>query len=143
MPELDVAGLYAFSVMPAVTREAGEIIQLVGPGEMLTSGSAEDFQSLMARLGVGQAPNVMDVQAFARLFLRLLAVRRGVVLEAPDGHVLLQAGQLPPEKFAPPRADFDDHGARYRFWTFDTDRMEPAFWDVRVARDGATTITPG
>jgi hypothetical protein len=140
VPQLDAAGLYAFSAMPRLTGKAGEVIYLVGPGEVLSGGTASDFDSLMARLGVGREPGVLDVHTFARYFMRLRVLRRGVVLDQPDGHVLLDPSQLPPEKFAPPRADFGDEGARYRFWMFDTDRLEPAYWDVRVASDGRTTF---
>jgi hypothetical protein len=137
--DLDVAGLRAFSVLPRLTRRAGEVIYLVGPGEMLTSGTAGDFDRLMARLGGGTA--ALDVQRFAHLFLSLRVVRHGDVLERADGHLLLKPGQLPACRFSPPRVDVDDAGARYRFWVFDADWMEPVFWDVRVAPGGATTFT--
>jgi hypothetical protein len=141
VPDLDVAGLRAFSVLPRLTGEAGEVIYLVGPHEMLTSGNPGDFDSLMARLGGGTAAAPFDVQRFAFLFLRLRVLRRGAVLESADGHSLLEPGQLPACRFSPPQVDVDHAGARYRFWVFDTDRMEPVFWDVRVAPGGATTFT--
>jgi hypothetical protein len=141
VPDLDVAGLYAFSVMPRLTGRAGEVIYLVGPDEMLTSGRPGDFDEVMRRLGVGERPGVLDVHKFAHLFLRLRAIRSGVVLDRPDGHVLLRPGQLPPERFVPPSAEFDDQGARFQFWIYDTDRLEPSFWDVRVAPDGTVTFT--
>ncbi|MEW5958057.1 MAG: hypothetical protein AB1801_10060 [Chloroflexota bacterium] len=141
VPDLDTAGLYAFSVMPQLTGRAGEVIYLLGPTELLTSGQPADFDKLMNRLGVGRKPGVLDVHTFARLFLRMRAIRYGVVLDRPDGHVLLAPEQLPPERFSPPHVDFDADGTCYRFWMFDTDRMEPVFWNVRVNQDGLTTFT--
>jgi hypothetical protein len=140
VPDLDTAGLYAFSVTPRAIGRAGEVIFLVGPDEMLTAGTASDFDSLMARLGVGTTPNVLDLPAFARRFLRLRVLRNGVLLERPDAHPLIKPGQLPARRFLPPTYDFGADGARYRFWVFDTDRFVPVFWDVRVAPSGATTF---
>lgn len=140
--DLDVAGLYAFSVIPS-TGLAGEVYYLLGPTEMLTSGWPSDFDKIMKRLGVGQNPEVLDVHTFARFFLPLCALRRGVVLEHPNGHILLRLRPelLPSGQFSPPRVDFDANGTRYRFWTFDADRMESVFWDVQVAPDGTTSFT--
>ena len=140
VPDLDTAGLYAFSVMPRAIGRAGEVIFLVGPDEMLAAGTAADFDRLMARVGIGTTPNVMDLFAFARRFLRLRVLRNGVVLERPDAHPLIKPGQLPARRFLPPTYDFGADGARYRFWVFDTDRFVPVFWDVRVAPSGATTF---
>ena len=140
-PDLNTAGLYAFSVMPRATGRAGEVIFLVGPDEMLTAGTAADFDRLMASLGVGTVQNVLDLPAFARRFLRLRVLRNGVVLERADAHPLIKPGQLPARRFLPPTYDFGADGARYRFWVFDTDRFVPVFWDVRVAPSGATTFT--
>jgi hypothetical protein len=137
VPDLDVAGLLAFSVMPS-TGLAGEMIYLLGPDELLSTGLRSTFQLVMDRLGVGREPGVLDVHRFARLFLRLRAHRHGVVLDRPDGHVLLQPGQLPADEFSRPQATFGDDGARFRFWIFDTDRLEPAYYDVTVAPDGTT-----
>lgn len=139
-PDLDTAGLFAFSVMPRAMGRAGEVIFLVGPDEMLTAGTAGDFDRLMARLGTGASPDVLDLPAFARRFLRLRVLRSGVVLERPDAHPLIKPGQLPAGRFLPPTYDFGADGARYRFWVFDTDRFVPVFWDVRVAPSGATTF---
>ena len=123
---LDVAGLYAFAVVPASTREAGQVFYLVGSDELLSSAQPyADFDKLMLRLGVGQTPHVLDVQTFARLFISLRALRRGAVLESADGHVLLRPEQLPPEQFTPPQVEFDAAGAHYTFWMFDIDRREP------------------
>lgn len=140
VPDLDTAGLYAFSVMPRATGRAGEVIFLVGPDEMLAAGTTADFDRLMARVGVGTTPNVLDLPEFARRFLRLRVLRNGVVLERADAHPLLQPGQLPARRFLPPTYDFGADGARYRFWVFDTDQFGPVFWDVRVAPSGATTF---
>jgi hypothetical protein len=140
VPDLDAAGLFAFSVLTA-TGLAGEITYLVGPDELLTSGTRDDFAELMRRLEVGSSPDPPDPQAFAALFLRLLALRRGVVLDREDGHVLLAPGQLPADKFEPPTVERGEGGVRYRFWIFDTDRFEPVRLDVRVARDGTTDYT--
>lgn len=139
-PDLDVAGLLAFSVMPS-TGLAGEVIYLVGPDEMLSSGVHTTFDTLMRNLGVGQAPDTLEVHRFAQLFLRLRANRHGVVLDKFDGHPLLKPDQLPKKAFSQPEASFDKNGARYRFWIFDTDHLEPFFFDVLVAPDGTTTFT--
>lgn len=141
VPDLEVAGLYAFSVMPRSIGKAGEVIYLVGPNEMLTAGTPADFDSLMSRLEIGKKADVLDMETFARLFLRLRVLRHGEILERPDGHALLRPGQLPARKFAPPLYEFDPGGARFRFWVFDTDLMEPVFWDVKVAPNGETTFT--
>jgi hypothetical protein len=139
VPDLDVAGLLAFSAMPN-TGLAGEITYLVGPDELLSTGLRTTFDLIMHRLGVGREPDLLTVHRFARLFMRLRAHRRGVVLDAPDGHILLRPEQLPADRFTPPEATFDDHGAHFRFWIFDTDHMEPAFFDVTVGPDGTTTF---
>lgn len=139
--DLDVPGWYAFSVMPRSTGLAGEVIYLVGPTESLTAGTAADFNRIMQQLGVGARPNVLDMAKFAHLFLRLRVLRHGVLLEKPDGHPLLPAGKLPASKFTPPRYQFDQSGANYNFWVFDTDRLEPVFWNVHVAPDGTTTFS--
>lgn len=141
VPDLDAAGLYAFSVMPRLTGRAGEVLYLIGSSDMLTSGQPTDFDKLMQRLGVGKKAGILDVHAFAHLFLRLRALRRGVVLDSPNGHVLLRPEQLPSARFSAPKADFDSLGSHYHFWMFDTDRMEPIFWDVRVAPNGITSFT--
>ena len=140
VPDLDVAGLLAFSVMPS-TGLAGEMTYLVGPDELLSTGLRTTFDLVMNRLGVGRAPGVLGVHRFARLFMRLRAHHRGVVLDALDGHVLLRPGQLSPADFAAPEATFDAKGARFRFWIFDTDRLEPLFFDVTVAPDGTTSFS--
>jgi hypothetical protein len=139
--DLDTAGLYAFSVTPRAIGRAGEVIFLVGPDEMLTAGTAVDFDRLMARLGVGKTPNVLDVPSFAHRFLRLRVLRHGVVLERPDAHPLIKPRQLPARRFLAPTYGFDANGARYRFWVFDTDRFVPVFWEVRIAPSGATSFT--
>jgi hypothetical protein len=139
--DLDTAGLFAFSVMPRAIGKAGEVIFLVGPDEMLSGGTAAHFDRLMARLGVGKTPNVLDVPSFAHRFLRLGVLRHGVVLERPDAHPLIKPGQLPARRFLPPTYNFDADGARYRFWVFDTDRFVPVFWDVRIAPSGVTSFT--
>jgi hypothetical protein len=140
-PDLDVAGMYAFSVMPRAVGKAGEVIYLVGPDELLTAGAAEVFDKLMERLGVGKTPNVLDVPTFAHLFLRIRVLRHGALLERPDGHPLMRSRQLPARQFAAPHYEFGPHGARYRFWVFDTDHFVPVSWDVRIAPNGATTFT--
>ncbi|MBN1316571.1 MAG: hypothetical protein JXA42_13930 [Anaerolineales bacterium] len=138
-PDMDVAGLLAFSVMPS-TGLAGEVIYLVGPDEMLSSGVHSTFDTVMQRLGVGKTPDVLDVHRFAQLFLRLRANRHGVVLDSFDGHPLLKPDQLPKSKFSLPAASFDENGTRYRFWIFDTDHLEPYLIDALVAEDGTTTF---
>jgi hypothetical protein len=140
VPDLDVVGLLAFSVMPS-TGLAGEITYLVGPDEMLSTGLRDTFEVVMDRMGVGRAPDVLEVHRFAHLFMRLRAHRRGVVLDAPDGHILLRPDQLPPAEFSPPEATFDVRGAHFRFWIYDTDRMEPVFFEVTVAADGKTSFS--
>lgn len=141
VPDLDVPGWYAFSVLPRSTGLAGEVIYLVGPDEMLTAGTAADFNRIMQQLEVGAKPNVLDIEKFAHLFLRLRVLRHGVLLEKPDGHPLLPAGSLPASKFTPPQYRFDPNGANFKFWVFDTDRLEPVFWNVHVAPDGTTTFS--
>lgn len=139
--DLDVADMFAFSVLPEATGMAGEVIYLVGPDEMLSTGRpTQTFDRLMAILGVGAAPDVMDIETFVPLFLHLRALRRGVLLREPDGHPLLRPGQLPAEAFSPPSYEYGEGGARYQFWIFDIDRRRPAFFDVRVEPDGATTV---
>ena len=140
VPDLDIDGLYAFSILSQLTGRAGEALYLVDPTTILSSARGADFDRLMARLGAGRAATPLDAHAFARLFLRLRAQRRGVALDRPDGHVLLAPGQVPPERFIPPQAEPVPTGVRYRFWAFDADRLEPEFWDVVVAPDGATTF---
>ncbi len=139
VPDLDVVGLLAFSVMPS-TGLAGEMAYLVGPDELLSTGLRTTFDLVMSRMGEGAPPGVLKVHRFARLFMRLRAHRRGVVLDVPDGHVLLKPGQLSPDDFAPPEATFDADGAHFRFWIFDTDHLEPVFFDVTVAPDGTTSF---
>lgn len=140
VPDLDVCGMLAYSVMPS-TGLAGEVIYLVGPDEMISSGLRTTINEVMRRLEVGKKPGVLDVYRFAHLFLRLRAHRRGIVLDAPDGHVLLRPGQLPAEIFTPPEATFEKDGAHFRFWIYETDHMEPFYFDVLVAPDGTTTFT--
>ncbi|MBN1316569.1 MAG: hypothetical protein JXA42_13920 [Anaerolineales bacterium] len=139
VPDLDVCGLLAFSVMPS-TGLAGEVIYLVGPDEMISSGLRTTINEIMRRLEVGTRPNVLDVHRFAHLFLRLRAHRRGVVLDAPDGHVLLRPDQLPADQFSPPEASLDEEGAHFRFWIYETGLMEPLYFDVLVAPEGTTTF---
>lgn len=139
--DLDVAGLYAFSVMPRATGKAGEVIYLVGRDEILTAGTPADFDQLMMCLGVGRTPDALDMTRFAHLFLRLRVLRRGVLLERANGHPLLRPEQLPAGQFTPPHYNFDADGARYRFWVFDTDRFAPVWWDVRIAPNGTTAFT--
>ena len=62
VPDLDVAGLYAFSVMPRSVGRAGEVIYLVGPNEILTAGSPADFNRLMSRLDVGTKADALDFE---------------------------------------------------------------------------------
>jgi hypothetical protein len=61
-----------------------------------------------------------------------------VALGASIGHILLWLKLLSPEEFSPPESSFDDEGAHFRFWIFDTDHMEPAYFDVTVAPDRTT-----
>jgi hypothetical protein len=116
------------------------VIYLMGPDEMLSTGLRTTINEIMARLEVGTKPGVLDVHRFAYIFLRLRAHRRGVVLDAPDGHVLLQPGQLPDDQFTPPEATLDEKGAHFRFWIYETGLMEPLYFDVLVAPDGTTTF---
>jgi hypothetical protein len=142
VPELDAAGMYAFSAMPASTGKAGEVLFWIGPDEVLSSAQApRDFDRMMAKLGVGARRDALDAHQLARLFVRFRALRRGAILDRPDGHVLLKPGQIPADRFAPPRLTTDASGAHLAFWMFDTDRMEPAFFQVDVAPDGKTTFT--
>lgn len=137
--DLDIADLFAFSVMPAATGLAGENVYLVGPDEILKAGT--DFDIVMKRLGVGQSASTLDINTLANLFLRFRVLRRGVILEQLDGHALLRPGQLTEDKFHAPRAGLDAEGAHFQFWTFDTDWLEPVYWDVRVEPGGTTSFT--
>lgn len=140
VPRLDAGGYRAYSVMPRATHGAGEILYWVGPDDMLSSGQPKEFDELMARMGVGEREGSVDAAWFAELFLRFRALRRGVVLSRPDGHPLIQPGTIPEDRFTPPVARWDETGASFRFWTFDTDHHQPMYWEVRVARDGSTTF---
>jgi hypothetical protein len=144
VPELDAAGMFAFSAMPPSTGKAGEILFWIGPDEMLSTAQApKDFDRLMAKLGVGAKPDAIEAHELALLFVRFRAMRRGVILDKPDGHPLLQAGVIPADAFAPPKLTTDARGAHLAFWMFDTDRMAPATYTVDVAPDGKTTFTGG
>lgn len=142
VPELDAAGMYAFSAMPPSSGKAGEVLFWIGTDEVLSTAQApRDFERLMAKLGVGARPDALDAHRLALLFVRFRAMRRGVILDRPDGHVLLKPGQIPANRFAPPRLTTDASGAHLAFWMFDTDRMEPALFRVDVAPDGKTAFT--
>lgn len=138
--ELDVAGAFAFSVLPRLSGLAGEIIYLVATDRMFTSGSAEDFDQLMARLGAGKSADALPLERLCRLFVRLRVVRQGIVLQRVDGHPLLKPGQIPSERFVAPRRDVGATGAHLQFWFFDTLRQEPVLYDVLIAPDGKTTF---
>jgi hypothetical protein len=138
LPEYDLPGLFAFSVLPSLTGLAGEVSYLVGPTEMLSSGRSSDFDRVMALQGVG-SDHPWELGRFCPFYMRFRAIRRGVVLDRPDGHVLLKPGQIDPATFEPPHRDIGTAGTRYRFWFFDTDRMKPSFCDVLVGPDGRTT----
>jgi hypothetical protein len=140
--ELDVGDYFAFSVIPEMTGLAGESLYLVSSDDMVLSGQPADFDRLMATLGVGSRADVLDVKAFAQLFVRVRAVRRGVILDRPDGHPLIQPGQIPDDAFFPPQAEFEEGtGAHFRFWLFDTDRYEAFHFEVDVAPDGSTRFS--
>lgn len=142
VPELDAAGMFAFSAMPPSTDKAGEVLFWIGPDEILSTAQApRDFERLMVKLGVGARPDALDAHRLALLFVRFRVLRRGVILDRPDGHVLLRPDQIPADRFAPPRFTADASGAHLTFWMFDTDRMEPAFFRVDVAPDGKTAFT--
>jgi hypothetical protein len=141
LPELDIAGYYAFSVMPKTTGRAGEITYMVNDQEILTSGQPGHFDKIMKLVLEDENSSPLDVETFAKLFLRMKAIRSGVLLDKPDGHILLKPNQLPPEIFEPPSMRDTPEGINYRFWLFDTDRHLPVFWDVWVKRDGTTTFT--
>lgn len=137
VPDLDVLDYYAFSVLPS-TGLAGEVLYLVSPKEMLSSGQPDDFDVLMYSLGVGRDPNAIEIDKFAQLFLRFRALRRGTLLKHIDDEILLRPEQLPERRFAPPQIEFGPDGVEYRFWMFDTDKMQPFFWSVRVTPEGET-----
>lgn len=140
VPDLDILDYYGFSVLPS-TGLAGEVLYLVGPNELLSSGRPDDFDQLMSQLGVGRDPSAIEIDRFARLFLRFRALRRGTVLKSIDDEILLRPGQLPESRFAPPQVDLGPDGARYSFWMFDTDRMQPFLWNVRVTPEGRTEFS--
>ncbi len=133
---ISVPGYHAISVMPQSTGLAGEVVYMVGKDEVLTCGNKADFAKIMRGLGIGTPSGHLPVAEFAHLFLRMCAVRRGVLLEKPDGHVLLKPGQIPAEKFVAPSFEFGESGAKYRFWVFDTAMFTPVYWEVKVAQDG-------
>jgi hypothetical protein len=139
LPELDIAGYYAFSVMPKATGRAGEITYMVNDQEILTSGQPDHFDKIMKLVMEDEMSWPLDVKTFAKLFLRMKAIRSGVLLDKPDGHILLKPNQLPPEIFEPPSVRETPEGVNYRFWLFDTDRYLPIFWDIFVKEDGAAT----
>jgi hypothetical protein len=142
VPELDAGGMFAFSAMPRSTGRAGEVLFLIGPNEMLSTGQAtKDFDHLMAKLGVGTKPDALEVHRLAYLFVRFRALRSGVILDKPDGHVLLKPGAIPADKFTPPTLTTSAGGAHLVFWMFDTDRFAPAFFQVDIAPDGRTSFT--
>lgn len=144
VPELDVAGKFAFSAMPRSTGLGGEVLFWIGADETLSTAQApRDFDRLMAILGVGAKANALEVHRLALLFVRFRVMRRGVILDKPDGHILLQPGMIPADKFAPPKLATDASGAHLAFWMFDTDRMAPAFYQVEISPDGKTTFTGG
>jgi hypothetical protein len=144
VPELDAAGMYAFSAMPRSTGKAGEILYWIGPEEVLSTGQPDkDFDRLMAKLGVGAKPDAIEVHRLAYLFVRMRAMRRGVILDKPDGHVLLKPGAIPPDQFAPPAMSTDARGTHLAFWMFDTDFLAARRYQVDVAPDGTTTVSGG
>jgi len=141
LPELDIAGYYAFSVMPKVTGRAGEITYMVNDQEILASGQPGHFDKIMKLVMEDKKSSPLKVKTFAKLFLRMKVIRYGVLLDKPDGHILLTPNQLPPDIFEPPSMTDTPEGINYRFWMFDTDRYLPVFWDIWVKRDGTTTFT--
>lgn len=144
VPDLDAAGMFAFSAMPPSTGKAGEILFWVGPDEILNTGQPErDFERLMAKLGVGSRPDAIDAHKLALLFVRFRAMRRGVILDRADGHVLIKPGMIPADKFAPPSLTTDAAGTHLAFWMFDTDRLQPASYRIDVAPGGKTSFTGG
>ncbi|HLL23928.1 MAG TPA: hypothetical protein VK427_17440 [Kofleriaceae bacterium] len=144
VPELDAGGMYAFSAMPPSTGKAGEVLFWIGPDETLSTAQAtRDFDRLMAKLGVGARVDAVEVHRLAALFVRFRVMRRGVVLDRPDGHALLKPDRIPADRFTPPRLSTDASGAHLTFWLFDTDRMEPVSYRVDIAPDGKTTFTEG
>lgn len=147
VPELDVGGYLAFSVMPPSTGKAGELLYWVGAAEILSSGQApRDFDRLMAALRVGDDAAVaadLGAPRLALLFLRFRALRRGVVLERADGHALLTPDALPADRFHPPQLSHDAAGTHLRFWYYDTDRFEPGRWQVDIAPGGTTRFSDG
>jgi hypothetical protein len=141
LPEIDLAGYFAFSVMPRATGRAGEVTYMVNEQEILSSGQPDHFDRIMKIVMEDENKPPLDVTAFARLFLRMKAIRSGVLLDRPDGHILIQPNQLPSEMFEPPSIRDTPEGVNYRFWLFDTDRYVPVFWDIWVKRDGTTTFS--
>lgn len=142
VPELDVDGFVAFSAMPPSTGKAGELLYWVGADQILSSGQApRDFDRLMAALRIGDdagAASDLGAARLALLFLRFRALGRGVVLDRPDGHVLLKPGAIPPDRFHPPQLRHDASGAHLAFWYYDTDRFAAGRWQVDIAPGGAT-----
>ena len=122
------------------TGMAGELLYLVNDDQILTSGQPDDFNTLMDYLNAGTNQHMLDVHTFANLFLRLRANRRGVILDTHDGHILLTKDMLSSRDFSPPQSSVDDLGVHYQFWVFDTDRLEPVFFDVTVQPDGMVTF---
>ena len=144
VPELDAAGMYAFSAMPPSTGKAGEMLYWIGPQEVLSTGQPDkDFDRLMAKLGVGAKADAIEVHRLAYLFVRMRAMRRGVILDKPDGHVLLKPGTILLDQFAPPTMSTDARGTHLAFWMFDTDFKAPRHYQVDVAPDGTTTFSGG
>jgi hypothetical protein len=141
LPEVDIAGYFAFSVMPQVTGRAGELTYLVNANEILSSGQPTHFDRVMNILMRDANAPPLDITTFARLFLRMKALRAGIVLASADAHILMDPDQLPPGVFEPPSMHETPEGVNYRFWLFDTDRYLPVFWNVSVKRDGTTTYT--
>lgn len=139
VPALDIADFYAFSVMTS-TGLAGELLYLVDDEQILTSGRPDDFSILMNHIDAGTEQHMLDVHTFAYLFLRLHVNRRGVILDTYDGHILLTKKMLPPRDFVPPQSSIDEHGIHYQFWIFDTDQLEPVFFDVTVQSDGTVNF---
>lgn len=141
IPEIDIAGYFAFSMIPKATGRAGEVTYMVDEQEILSSGQPKHFDRIMKKVMEDEHNIPLDVTTFARLFLRMKAIRSGVLLDKPDGHILMKPNQLPLEMFEPPSMSETREGINYRFWLFDTDRYLPVFWDVWVKKDGMTTFS--
>jgi hypothetical protein len=141
LTEMDVEGFYAFSVIPQNTRKESEVVYMVGKNKILTAGNADDYVWLMDELQIGKKEQAIKYRVFVNLFLRMFVGRQGVILHAIDGHVLLKPGQIPANAFAAPSYLFNETGAHYSFWIFDTAKYVAVHYKVTVQPNGQVQYT--